>query len=264
MSRVASFCVLSVSAALFAPSPALACQTGAKAGMCQEHMGHMSQMGHMGKKREMGAMRGRHMHRMIKGGVWAGPEVAYLPGLQLGAAGLATGGSPTIEIGRTRQWELNDFFSLGGASGAFAQAGLGSSGTGPWITPYWGFLPRVGFGLGPLRLDVGAMAGAGGMFRTTTIGTSADVLQARLIWLLAPRIELGYRGERFGAGLTGSYLITPVMGDLGGVSVGARLTFGGGGKPWGDEDDEDDHEEGSGDDGKKQEEGSADDGKKQE
>ncbi len=177
----------------------------------------------------------------MHGEVWAGPEVSYLTGMQLGAGGLAAGGPTGIVIGRTRQWQHNDFFSLGGASGMAVQMLPAATTTGPWLAPYWGFLPRVGLGLGPVRCDLGVLAGGTAMVRTNTVGGQGDVVQARLAWLLEPRLELGFRGEHMGGGVTASYLLTPNMADLGGLAVGARLTFGGA-KPWGG------HHDGAGDD----------------
>ncbi|MBM3269805.1 MAG: hypothetical protein FJZ01_19410 [Candidatus Sericytochromatia bacterium] len=180
----------------------------------------------------------RGMHARHRGEAWAGPEVAYFTGMQLGAAGLATGGPTGVLIGRTRQRAKNDFVSLGSGSGLALQLSPASAGTGRWVTPYWGVLPRLGFGLGPLRVDLGVLAGGGAMVRTATAGQVPDLLQMRLTWLAEPRIEIGYRGERFGAGLTASYLLTPNMADLGGFAVGARLAFGGGGPRFHEQEDD--------------------------
>ncbi len=165
----------------------------------------------------------RKMRDHVKGHYWRGPEFTYHTGMALSGSTLAT--NPVgqyADIGHGRRFDFNDFFSLGATSHLayqlFPQTGLGS-----WIVPYGGFVPRVGVTLGPVRFDLGATAGLGGMIRTA----ASDTLQARAMWILEPQAELSLRTDHMNVGLRAGYLMTPNMGDVGGLTVGLRIGHGG-------------------------------------
>jgi hypothetical protein len=202
--------------------------------------------GHGHDMHGMHGMKMKHMWMMRhhrKSG-WGGPEVRYLTGMQSAATGFSQVPTATgLVFGRGHSGEVAPWFSIGGNSNLALQLTPGA-GNGSWIAPYWGVLPRLGFGLGPVRLDAGVLGGFGGMVRTS----ASDVVQARAMWVLEPRLELGYRGDHFGIFAVGAYLMTPNMADLGGLSAGLRLTFGGG-KGHGHDDDDDDEDDDDDDEG---------------
>lgn len=168
---------------------------------------------------ERGGRWGRHP-MMMKGDRIKSSEVRYMPAM--------AGGSQHIVLGRGGSLQVNPWLSLGHQMNWSLQLGNGPN-AGPWFTPYGGFLPRVGAQLGPIRGDLGALIGLGGMFRTGQVmgatGPVNDVLQARIMWVLEPRVELGWRGEHLGVGLVGAYNFNPNMADFGGPSVGLKMTW---------------------------------------
>ena len=148
---------------------------------------------------------------------YKGSELRYLP-----VMGAST--NPYLIYARDRRMQLNDFVSLGGQTNWALQLG-NAPGNGPWFVPYMGVVPRVGADLGPLRADVGALVGLGGMLRTGTVAGTDHVLQARVMWVVEPRVELGWRGEHMGVGLVGAYNLNPNQSEFGGLSAGLRMTW---------------------------------------
>lgn len=203
------------------------CDTPGKGECCapdKPHgMGMDGKPGMMHEERRM-EMRGHHMGgwgRHFGGAPRAkGHEVRYMPVM-------APGTNQYAILGFGRRLQLNDWLSLGGQTNYALQLG-NAPGNGPWFVPYCGFLPRVGAGLGPVRADLGALLGVGGMLRTGTVGTTDHVLQARLMWVVEPRVELGWQGERMGVGLVGAYALNPNQTEFGGPSAGLRFTWKGG------------------------------------
>lgn len=177
-------------------------------------MGHGMMMGHGG----MGWY--RHMRGHVEGHYWRGPEFTYHTGMNL--AGTPNSLGQYVDIGKTRRFEFNDFLAIG-FSRHLAYQLAPATGQGNWIVPYCGVEPRLGVMLGPVRLDAGAMAGLGGMLRTS----GGDVLQGRLMWVLEPNVELSHRMEHMNVGLRAGYMMSPNPGDFGGVTVGLRVGFGG-------------------------------------
>lgn len=160
------------------------------------------------------------LRRHAEGHYWRGPEVLYHTGLDL--SGTANPVAQYLDVGMYRRFEFNDFFALGFRHHLAYQLNP-ATGQGNWIVPWGGVDPRLGLTLGPVRVDVGATAGLGGMFRTTP----ADVLQARLTWLLEPNAELSYRMPHMSIGLRGGYMMSPNPGEFGSATVGLRVGFGG-------------------------------------
>jgi hypothetical protein len=119
---------------------------------------------------------------------------------------------------------LNSHFSLGGQFNHAFQ--VGQNGTpGPWYVPYAGFLPKVGLDVGPVRADVGALLGGGAMFRTTQVAGVNNLLEARLLWAVEPRLDLGMKFDRGSFGLTAGYLLTAHQADFGGPTLGLRWSY---------------------------------------
>jgi len=180
-------------------------------------MGHMM-MGHDGM-----------MDSGMGGGWSSGLEVRYLPGLPIvtpAAAITPAQGAPAIVGGLDVRTDMG-MMGLGAQANVSAQIGS-STGAGNWVTPHIGLLPRLGLGLGPIRVEGGALAGLGVMLRQVATSTGTNALEALPAWLLEPRVEIGLRGDGLEVALIGTYLITPVPGDLGGLTGGMRLSFGGG------------------------------------
>lgn len=131
----------------------------------------------------------------------------------------------TVVLGRGMRAQFDNGLSIGGEGNLGLQL-FPAAGAGHWLSGYGGVTPGYRVKLGQVALGVEALAGLGWMGRS--VGPS-ETLQGRVIWVAEPRVKLGYQGEKWGLGLTGGYLFTPVMNDLGGVSLGLSLT----GKGWG-------------------------------
>jgi hypothetical protein len=171
------------------------------------------------RRYERGGRWGHH-GGMMRGAVVKGAEVRYMPAL--------AGGNQYIVLARGSSLQANPWLSLGHQMNWALQLGNGPN-AGPWFTPYGGFVGRLGAQLGPIRGDLGALVGLGGMLRTGQVlgatGPVNDVLQARAMWVVEPRVELGWRGEHLGLGLVGAYNFNPNMADFGGPSVGLKMTW---------------------------------------
>jgi hypothetical protein len=186
---------------------------------------HM-QGGHHGMRDHHG-MRGHHgmMGGMMRGLV-IGPEIRYMP-----VFGTATNQWLVLsgELGKRK----NDWFSVSMQRNLAIQT-FNNGPAGFWVAPYGGILPKVGYTIGEARADLGVLAGVGAMARTANVGGTADVLQARLMWVVEPRVELMWQGEGHGLGVVATYLVTQHLNDLGGFSFGLKGTWGpkgkGGGK----------------------------------
>lgn len=186
-----------------------------------EHRGHQEHRGHHGDmdmddRPDMdGRMHGMRGHRM------RGPkmmELRYMP---------ATTGNQHLVLAWDRRRALNDWFSMG-FMGNYALQLAPAAGQGHWFTPYGGIVPRIGTNVGNVRLDVGALLGFGAMMRTTTIaGAGSDFLQLRPMWVVEPRVELGFDQGPWRMGLVGTYALSPNPADFSGPSVGVRFGFGG-------------------------------------
>lgn len=167
--------------------------------------------GHRGDRRGMRArMAGTKVH-----------ELRYMP------AASNAGGNSYMMAGWGFSMRKGDWLSAGMQGNTAIQLNP-APGQGHWFAHYGGVLPKLGADLGPARLDVGSLFGLGGMARTTSVGGTSDVLQFRAMWVVEPRLELGWKGDRWGGALVGTYLLTPNMTDLGGPTVGLQFTWGGG------------------------------------
>ncbi|MFN3430864.1 MAG: hypothetical protein ACK46X_13025 [Candidatus Sericytochromatia bacterium] len=182
--------------------------------------------------RDRQGMRGHHgmMGGMMRG-LMIGPEIRYMP-----VFGTATNQWLVLsgELGKRK----NDWFSVSMQRNLAIQT-FNNGPAGFWVAPYGGILPKVGYTVGEARADLGVLAGVGAMARTANVGTTADVLQARLMWVVEPRVELMWQGEGHGVGVVATYLVTQHLNDLGGFSFGLKGTWGGkghggGGKRHGD------------------------------
>ncbi len=199
------------------------CDTPGEGECCSADKPHgMSMGGKSGMKHEERRM--MMHHRMAGWGKhfpdaarFKGHEVRFMPVM-------APGTNQYAILGVGRKMQLNDWISLGGQANYALQL-ANAPGQGPWFVPYCGFLPRLGTSLGPIRADVGALLGVGGMLRTGTVGTVDHVLQARLMWVVEPRVEIGWQGERMGVGLVGAYTLNPNQTEFGGPSAGLRFTW---------------------------------------
>lgn len=163
-----------------------------------------------------------HRGMMMTGDRLKGPEVRYMPAMTPGA-------NQHIVLARNAQLQVKPWLSLGHQMNWALQLSNTNPAAGPWFTSYGGFLPRVGGQVGLIRADLGLLAGVGAMLRTGQVtgatGPVNDVLQARVMWVLEPRVELGWRGEHMGLGLVGAYNYNPNMADFGGPSVGLKMTW---------------------------------------
>lgn len=175
--------------------------------------GHRGMRGHHG-------MRG-HMGMMMHPGFGKGMEIRYMP-----AVGTAT--NQHLMLASGAQFRVNDWFTMGMQNNLGIQ--LFPQNAGSWLSPYGGILPKVGVSVGDARLDVGTLLGLGGMVRTGGVAGMPSVVEGRVMWVAEPRVEIGMNTEHLGVSLVGTYLITPNMNDLGGFSVGVRLTGKGGRK----------------------------------
>lgn len=199
------------------------CDTPGEGPCCSPDKPHAMRMdGKPGMMREERRMEMRH--RM---GGWgrhfAGASRAKTHELRFMPA-MAPSANQYVMLATGRRLQLNDFVSLGGQATYALQLG-NAPGQGNWFVPYWGFVPRLGAPLGPIRADVGALLGFGGMLRTGTVGGTDSVLQARAMWVVEPRLELGWQGEHMGVGLVGAYTLNPNMNDFGGPSAGLKFTW---------------------------------------
>ena len=170
----------------------------------------------MGRRGQMGRYHGwgRHFPQAARA---KGHEVRYMPAS-------ATSANQYVVLASNKRMQLNDWVSMGGQMNYALQLNS-APGNGPWFVPYGGFLPSVGKSFGPLRADVGALLGLGTMLRTGTVATTNDVLQARVMWVVEPRVELGWQGERMGVGLVGTYNLNPNAPEFGGMSAGLKMTW---------------------------------------
>lgn len=185
---------------------------------CSAEKPHGPQMGRPGMGH--GMMAGRHPMWVgsQKRNATRGTELRFMPAA-------AAGSNMHIVYGRDGRWQINPYFSMGHQMNWALQLMPTAAGQGNWFTPYGGILPRVGFPIGKLRADIGVLGGFGTMLRTGTVGTATDALQARVMWVVEPRVELGWQGEHMGAGIVGTYNLNPNMSEFGGPSVGLRFTF---------------------------------------
>lgn len=145
-------------------------------------------------------------------------ELRYMP-----VMGTATNQWLVLAHGPSKR--VNDWFSVGWQNNLAVQT-FNNGPAGFWVAPYMGVLPKVGYTVGQARVDVGALVGFGGMARTANVGGTADVLQARLLWAIEPRVELTWVGDEWSWGLVGTYLNTQYQADLGGFSFGVKAAWG--------------------------------------
>ncbi len=179
-------------------------------------MGHMM-LGHDG------------MMAGMSGGWQTGVEVRYVPGLALVTPTTfsAVSQAPTAITGGLDVRRDMGMMGVGAQANVSAQLGS-AAGVGNWVTPHVGLLPRVGLGLGPLRVEGGILAGLGVMGRQVATQGGTNALEARGAWLLEPRVEIGWHTDGFAVAAAGTYLVSPYPSDLGGLSGGIRVSFGGG------------------------------------
>lgn len=178
------------------------------------HDGHGRHGMHDGKGEHRG-MRGMHGRRMGD----RSHELRYMP---------ATSGNQHLVLAWDRRKAKGEWFSMG-FQGNYALQLAPAPGMGNWFTPYWGLLPMVGTSVGNVRLDAGALLGVGAMMRTTgaTAGTPGDFLQLRPMWVVEPRVELGFNHGAWRMGLVGTYALSPNPAEFSGPSVGLKVGFGG-------------------------------------
>lgn len=154
-----------------------------------------------------------------------GIEVRYLPGLtpqtSKSSTNLVSGGLSGVVIGLDARHDMG-LLGIGGQANMTVQLSQ-SSGSGSWVMPHLGIMPRFGLDLGPVRLDAGSLLGAGAALRQAQGATS---LESRLLWMVEPRLELGFKAQGFRIGLVASYLVTPDA-EFMGPSAGLRISFGG-------------------------------------
>jgi len=193
-------------------------------------MPFMLLVGWMGGDGMMGAgMSGHGMMPGMQGDRTTGVEVRYLPVAGVAGPGIPDSAAslmPTLVVGFDARSETSSWFGLG-LQGNVAMQLNPAAGAGNWVTPYGGILPRLGTNLGPVRIDGGVLAGGGFMGRQAS-GGSSTLLEVKPIWTLEPRLEIGLQGERMSGALVGTYLVTPYMSELGGLSLGLRVSFKGG------------------------------------
>lgn len=175
--------------------------------------GHGEMHGHGGMKGHRGMM-GMHARRMMGA---KSMELRYMP---------ATTGNQHLVLAWDRKKALSDWFSMG-FQGNYALQLAPAAGQGHWFTPYGGFLPRIGTSVGNVRLDAGALLGVGAMLRTTSAGGTNDVLQLKPMWVVEPRVELGFDHGAWRLGVVGTYALSPNPAEFSGPSVGVRVGFGG-------------------------------------
>ncbi len=177
-----------------------------------------------------------HMGGMAHG--WSsGIEIRYLPGLPVvtPTTTVAPGTGPASIVGGFDVRTDMGMMGLGAQANVAAQLGAGTgAGTGNWVTPHVGLMPRLGLGLGPLRIEGGLLAGVGLNLRQVAAQNGANALEARGAWVLEPRVEIGLRGDGLAGALVGTYLVSSAPNDLGGLTGGVRVSFGGG-KPSSDQ-----------------------------
>lgn len=183
-------------------------------------MGHGEGMGR-GMHDGMHGRRGMRYHAFMPSA-----EIRYLP-----ATGVST--SQHLILAGGKQVKVNDWFSMGWQRNLGVQL-FPTGPAGAWVSPYGGVLPRIGASFGDGSVHVGSLVGAGAMLRTTGIpGVGSDFLQARVMWVVEPRIELGWKTDRMSGALVGTYLLTPNMSEFGGATVGLKFGFKGHGfKHW--------------------------------
>lgn len=200
-----------------------ACECGEEACECPDHQ-EKGMHGHKGQRQEHkqeSRRHGMHGHGMGMGmrhGFARSAEIRYLPAMA-GAASqhLILGGGPSMQV--------NDWFSMGWQRNMAVQL-FAPGPEGFWLSPYCGVLPRIGGAVGPATVHFGTLVGAGAMLRTTSVaGAGSDFLQARLMWVAEPRVEVGWDMGTHRAALVGTYLVTPNMADLGGVTLGLQVSF---------------------------------------
>ncbi|MEB3196003.1 MAG: hypothetical protein VKP62_02260 [Candidatus Sericytochromatia bacterium] len=133
---------------------------------------------------------------------------------------LAGAANQHLVYGAERGLKVNSWLSLGGQMNYALQLGQAAP-LGPWLTMYGGFLPKLGTDLGPVRADVGALLGGGAMFRTN----KDSLLEARALWTVEPRLDLGWTSEGKGYGISAGYLLSNSQADFGGPSIGLRMTW---------------------------------------
>jgi hypothetical protein len=168
----------------------------------------------------MGNMHARwRMHHRMMGGRRSA-EIRYMPGM-----GVANGSNNSFVVLGGGMGMGGEIFSVGLQHNLAVQLNP-TGGAGNWLAPYCGIMPRLGVQLGTARVDVGVLGGFGGMVRTLgNVVPGAQVVDERFQWGLEPRIELGMKNEKMGVALVGSYLLTPNMADIGGVSAGLKFSF---------------------------------------
>ena len=179
---------------------------------------------HGGKGHGMRGGRGHGMHggwhgrRGMGHGFAPSAEIRYLP-----AAGVST--NQHLILAGGPQVKVNDWFSMGWQRNLGVQL-FPQGPEGLWLSPYGGVLPRIGTSFGPGSVHVGSLLGAGAMLRTTGIpNVGSDFLQARVMWVVEPRIELGWDADTYRGALVGTYLLTPNMSEFGGATVGLKFSF---------------------------------------
>ncbi|MFP5502221.1 MAG: hypothetical protein ACLGIN_07010 [Candidatus Sericytochromatia bacterium] len=240
--------VLAAAIGVMGASPALACEEGGKAKAA--HAGHGGKMEasecaedcecpmceakrdrahgkpgkghgmHGGKGHGMHGGKGHGMHGRRGMGHRFAPsaEIRYLP-----AAGAST--NQHLILAGGPQVKVNDWFSMGWQRNLGVQL-FPQGPEGVWVSPYGGVLPRIGTSFGPTSVHVGSLLGAGAMLRTTGIpSVSGDYLQAKVMWVVEPRIELGWKADNYNGALVGTYLLTPNMSEFGGATVGLKFSF---------------------------------------
>lgn len=126
----------------------------------------------------------------------------------------------TLALGHGMKAVFDNGLSIGGEGNLALQLSP-AAGFGNWLSGYGGVVPGYQIKAGPVGLGVEALVGLGWMARS--VGPS-ETLQGRIIWAAEPRVKVGYQADHWGLGLTGGYLFTPVMNDLGGFTVGLSLT----------------------------------------
>jgi hypothetical protein len=192
---------------------------GDKGEACEDcdEMGHgeMGMHGHGMKGHGMMGHRGWMMGKRFS----FNHELRYMP-----VMGSAT--NQWLVLGHGPSVQVNDWFSMGWQNNLAIQT-FNNGPAGFWVAPYMGVLPKLGYSVGQARLDVGSLVGFGGMARTANVGGTADVLQARLMWAVEPRVELTWQGDGgMSWGLVGTYLLSQYQADLGGFSFGIKAGWG--------------------------------------
>ncbi|MBM3270624.1 MAG: hypothetical protein FJZ01_23565 [Candidatus Sericytochromatia bacterium] len=176
----------------------------------------------------MGMMGDGHMMGMGMQDWSSGLEVRYLPGFPVitPTTTLTSSQAPAYVIGGLDVRNDMGMMGLGGQLNVAAQVG-NLAGAGSWIVPHVGLMPRIGLGLGPLRLEAGLLGGVGAMLRQASTQGGAYALEVKGTWVLEPRIEVGIKGNGISAAVVGTFLASAVPSELGGLTGGIRVSFGG-------------------------------------